>query len=235
MTAVRLYDFLSCAGPRSSHQRQRFSTSHVVFYTWVCLQRPIHRPHPAERARCCIDRYRLVLIGTSIIFFECLTKVCSSFSPFEIAPTNEGIEPSNIRLSPMRDSARFLHTAPNKRRKTTAHHLTTRKPSKKSLVHEKINKWMIVHVRMWVHHNWVWVSLHWQNPVTSQIFSSLLPPVKGKLHSKIISSDLIRFLSVESNGEGPRSKFEQDHGQTDGKKVARASVCDVSSCHLAIM
>ena len=112
MTAVRLYDFLSCAGPRSSHQRQRFSTSHVVFYTWVCLQRPIHRPHPAERARCCIDRYRLVLIGTSIIFFECLTKVCSSFSPFEIAPTNEGIEPSNIRLSPMRDSARFLHTAP---------------------------------------------------------------------------------------------------------------------------
>ena len=58
-TAVRLYDFLSCAGPRSSHQWQRFSTSHVVFYTWV-------RPHPAERARCCIDRYRPVLIGTSM-------------------------------------------------------------------------------------------------------------------------------------------------------------------------
>ena len=33
-------------------------------------------------------------------FFECLTKVRSSFSPFEFAPTNEGIEPSNIRLSP---------------------------------------------------------------------------------------------------------------------------------------
>ena len=38
------------------------------FYTWVRPQQPIHRPHPAERARCCIDRYRLVLIGTSIIF-----------------------------------------------------------------------------------------------------------------------------------------------------------------------
>ena len=65
-------DFLSCAGPRSSHQRQRFSTSNVVFYTWVRLQLPIHRPHPAERARarCCIDRYRLVdlLMGTSIFF-----------------------------------------------------------------------------------------------------------------------------------------------------------------------
>ena len=33
-------------------------------------------------------------------FFECLTKVRSSFSPFEFAPANEGIEPSNIRLSP---------------------------------------------------------------------------------------------------------------------------------------
>ena len=70
------YDFLSCAGPRSSHQRQWFSTSHVVYYTWVRPQQLIHRPHPAERARCWIDRYRLVLIGTSIIFFECLTIVC---------------------------------------------------------------------------------------------------------------------------------------------------------------
>ena len=44
--------------------------------------------------------------------------------------------------------------------------------------------------------------------------------VKGKLHSKIISSELWyeRFFSVESNGKGPRSKFEREDGQTDGQK-----------------
>ena len=41
--------------------------------------------------------------------------------------------------------------------------------------------------------------------------------IKGKLHSKIISSD-IKDFSVESNGEGPRSKFEWEDGQTDGQK-----------------
>ena len=40
--------------------------------------------------------------------------------------------------------------------------------------------------------------------------------LKGKLHSKIISSDMI---SVESDGEGPRSKFEREDGQTDGGKT----------------
>ena len=43
--------------------------------------------------------------------------------------------------------------------------------------------------------------------------------LKGKLHSKIIISDLIDFFfPVESNGEGPRSKFEQEDGQTDSGK-----------------
>ena len=42
---------------------------------------------------------------------------------------------------------------------------------------------------------------------------------KGKLHSKIISSDMIEFFSVESDGEGPRSKFEREDGQTDGGKT----------------
>ena len=41
----------------------------------------------------------------------------------------------------------------------------------------------------------------------------------GKLHSKIISSDMIEFFSVESDGEGPRSKFEREDGQTDGEKT----------------
>ena len=41
---------------------------------------------------------------------------------------------------------------------------------------------------------------------------------KGKLHSQIISSDMKDFFSVESNGEGPRSKFEREDGQTDGQK-----------------
>ena len=62
--------------------------------------------------------------------------------------------------------------------------------------------------------------------------------LKGKLHSKIISSDMIEFFSVESDGEGPRSKFEREDGQTDGGKLARASICDVMVphwCHLAIM
>ena len=46
------------------------------------------------------------------------------------------------------------------------------------------------------------------------------------------------FFSVESDGEGPRSKFEREDGQTDGEKLARASICDVMVphwCHLAIM
>ena len=42
--------------------------------------------------------------------------------------------------------------------------------------------------------------------------------LKGKLHSKIISSDMKDFFSVESNGEGPRSKFEREDGETDGQK-----------------
>ena len=61
---------------------------------------------------------------------------------------------------------------------------------------------------------------------------------KGKLHSKIISSDMIEFFSVESDGEGPRSKFEREDGQTDGGKLARVRICDVMVphwCHLAIM
>ena len=62
--------------------------------------------------------------------------------------------------------------------------------------------------------------------------------LKGKLHSKIISSDMIEFFSVESDGEGPRSKFEREDGQTDGGKLARGRICDVMVprwCHLAIM
>ena len=59
--------------------------------------------------------------------------------------------------------------------------------------------------------------------------------LKGKLHSKIISSDLINF-SIESDGEGPTSKFKQEDGQTHSdkkkKKTARASVCDVSGTTL---
>ena len=42
--------------------------------------------------------------------------------------------------------------------------------------------------------------------------------IKGKLHSKIISSDMKDF-SVQSDGEGPRSKFEQEDGQTDSGKT----------------
>ena len=45
-----------------------------------------------------------------------------------------------------------------------------------------------------------------------------LTTLKGKLHSKIISSDMKDFFSVESDGEGPRSKFEREDGQTDGQK-----------------
>ena len=51
--------------------------------------------------------------------------------------------------------------------------------------------------------------------------------LKGKLHSEVISSCLTDF-SVESSGEGPRSKFEQEDGQTDDEKVAHTSVCEVS-------
>ena len=36
---------------------------------------------------------------------------------------------------------------------------------------------------------------------------------KGKLHSKIISSDL-----TNPDGEDPRSKFEEEHSQTVGEK-----------------
>ena len=54
--------------------------------------------------------------------------------------------------------------------------------------------------------------------------------VKGKLHSKIISSDMIEFFSVESDGEGPRSKFEREDGQTDAEKLARAAFV-TSWCH----
>ena len=61
---------------------------------------------------------------------------------------------------------------------------------------------------------------------------------KGKLHSKIISSDMIEFFSAESDGEGPRPKFEGEDGQTDGGKLARASICDVMVphwCHTAVL
>ena len=63
-------------------------------------------------------------------------------------------------------------------------------------------------------------SLGWAR---GQLFTS-----KGKLHSKIISSDLMDFVFVESDCERPRLKFKQEDGQTDGEKLARASVCDVS-------
>ena len=42
----------------------------------------------------------------------------------------------------------------------------------------------------------------------------LFHKIKGKLHSKIISSDMI-----ESDGEGPRLKFEREDGQTDCGKT----------------
>ena len=43
--------------------------------------------------------------------------------------------------------------------------------------------------------------------------------IKGKLHSKIIISDLVGVSSfVEFDGKGPKSKLEQEHGQTDGQK-----------------
>ena len=40
---------------------------------------------------------------------------------------------------------------------------------------------------------------------------------KEKLHSKIIISHLVE-LFVEFDGEGPRTKFGQEHGQIDGRK-----------------
>ena len=56
-----------------------------------------------------------------------------------------------------------------------------------------------------------------------------LERVKGNLlHSEVISSDLIDFFPVESNGEGPRSKLEWEDGRTDSEKMARVSVCDIS-------
>ena len=78
----------------------------------------------------------------------------------------------------------------------------------------------------------------YQQVIFEKTFLSVdLTYFKGKLHSKIISSDMIGF-SVESDGEGPRSKFEREDGQTDGGKLARARICDVMVphwCHLAIM
>ena len=44
----------------------------------------------------------------------------------------------------------------------------------------------------------------------------------GKLHSKIIISDLVDFFfSEEFDGENPRSKFEQEYGQTDVQKWSK--------------
>ena len=48
------------------------------------------------------------------------------------------------------------------------------------------------------------------------------------LHSKTKISEIVGVLFVESDGEGPRSKFEQKDRQTDREKMARASVCDAS-------
>ena len=68
--------------------------------------------------------------------------------------------------------------------------------------------------------------------------------LKGKLHSKIISSDMKDFFSVESNGEGPRSKFEtgrrSNRRSKNGRKIsgddaarpAWVMVPDVSSSRL---
>ena len=43
-----------------------------------------------------------------------------------------------------------------------------------------------------------------------------------------MSSALINFFSVESGGKAARLKFEDENGQTDSEKMARASNCDVS-------
>ena len=61
-------------------------------------------------------------------------------------------------------------------------------------------------------------------------------PAKTALQNHKLWHD--RVFSVESDGEGPRSKFEREDGQTEGGKLARASICDVMVphwCHLAIM
>ena len=50
------------------------------------------------------------------------------------------------------------------------------------------------------------------------------------LQNHKLSSDT--FFSVESDGEGPRSKFDWEDGQTDCKKTARATVCGVSGATL---
>ena len=34
------------------------------------------------------------------------------------------------------------------------------------------------------------------------------------------------FFPAESDGEGPRLKYEQEDGQTDGEEMARASFCN---------
>ena len=56
--------------------------------------------------------------------------------------------------------------------------------------------------------------------------------LKGKLHSKIRSSDLRDLFYVESDGEGPRSKYEWENGQTDRQKMARVRVCHFSGATL---
>ena len=45
-------------------------------------------------------------------------------------------------------------------------------------------------------------------------------PVKGKLHSKVIISDLLDFF-VKFDGEIPRSKLEQENSQTDVQKFKK--------------
>ena len=46
--------------------------------------------------------------------------------------------------------------------------------------------------------------------------TTVLGHLKGKLYNHKLWYE--RFFSVESNGEGPRSKFEREDGQTDGQK-----------------
>ena len=48
------------------------------------------------------------------------------------------------------------------------------------------------------------------NPVGEPTSINNKIKIKGKLHSKIIISDFVDFVSVEFDGESPRSKFEQE-------------------------
>ena len=43
-----------------------------------------------------------------------------------------------------------------------------------------------------------------------------------------VSTPTHKIFSVESDGEGPRSKFKQEDGQTESEKMARVGVCIVS-------